>query len=39
MPVVKEGDLLAVLNIGGYSISCSSDHCMRGEFSEYLILD
>jgi len=39
MPVVKEGDLMALLNIGGYSVSCGSDHCMRGDFSEYLILD
>lgn len=39
MPVVKEGDMLALLNIGGYSVSCGSDHCMRGDFSEYLILD
>jgi len=39
MPVVEEGDLLALLNIGGYSVACGSDHCMRGDFSEYLIPD
>ena len=34
----KEGDLLAVLNVGGYGSSMISDHCMRGEYAEYILL-
>ncbi|NNE93990.1 MAG: diaminopimelate decarboxylase [Verrucomicrobiales bacterium] len=37
LPPVMEGDRLAFLNAGGYGSSMSSNHCMRGEFSEYLI--
>jgi diaminopimelate decarboxylase len=33
-----EGDYLAIVNAGGYGSSMSSDHCMRGEFSEYILL-
>ena len=39
LPPVAEGDILALLNVGGYGSAASSNHCMRGEFSEYLILD
>ncbi len=39
LPVLAEGDLLALLNVGGYGSSSSSNHCMRGEFREYLLLD
>ncbi len=39
LPVLAEGDLLALLNAGGYGSSSSSNHCMRGEFREYLLLD
>ena len=35
----EEGDFLAFLNAGGYGASMSSNHCMRGGFSEYLILN
>ena len=38
LPPVEEGDFLAFLNAGGYGSSMSSNHCMRGEFSEYLIV-
>ena len=39
LPPVVEGDVLALLNVGGYGSAASSNHCMRGEFSEYLLLD
>ncbi len=34
---VEEGDYLAFLNAGGYGTAMSSNHCMRGTFSEYLV--
>ncbi len=37
LPQLKEGDCLALLNVGGYGVASSSNHCMRGEFSEYLV--
>ncbi|OKH52813.1 hypothetical protein NIES2101_13200 [Calothrix sp. HK-06] len=37
LPPVQEGDYLAFLNAGGYGSSISSNHCMRGNFMEYLI--
>ena len=37
LPAVAEGDLLALLNAGGYGSSAASNHCMRGEFREYLL--
>ncbi len=39
LPALAEGDLLALLNAGGYGSASSSNHCMRGEFREYLLLD
>ena len=39
LPPVEEGDYLALLNSGGYGSASSSNHCMRGTFSEYLIVD
>ena len=39
LPVVSEGDYLALLNAGGYGSASSSNHCMRGKFSEYLLID
>jgi diaminopimelate decarboxylase len=38
LPPVAEGDLLALLNAGGYGAAMSSHHCARGEFTEYLLL-
>ena len=38
-PEVKEGDLLTFINAGAYTVSMSSNHCMRGEFSEYLFME
>lgn len=37
-PRIEEGDLLAFINAGAYTSSMSSNHCMRGEFSEYLLM-
>ncbi len=39
LPALAEGDLLALLNVGGYGSSAASNHCMRGEFREHLLLD
>ena len=39
LPALAEGDLLALLNVGGYGSAMSSNHCMRGEFREQLIND
>lgn len=38
LPGLREGDYLAFLNAGGYGSSMSSNHCMRGRFSEYLVV-
>jgi len=37
MEHVDEGEYLAFLNSGGYGAAMSSNHCMRGNFTEYLI--
>jgi diaminopimelate decarboxylase len=39
MPPIHEGDYLGFLNVGGYGSAASSNHCMRGTFSEYLLVD
>jgi diaminopimelate decarboxylase len=39
LPPLAEADLLALLNVGGYGSASASNHCMRGEFREYLLLD
>jgi diaminopimelate decarboxylase len=39
LPPLAEDDLLALLNVGGYGSAAASNHCMRGEFREYLLLD
>lgn len=38
LPPVKEGDYLAFINAGGYGAAMSSNHCMRGSFSEQLLV-
>jgi len=38
LPPIAEGDVLALLNTGGYGAAAASNHCMRGEFREYLLL-
>ena len=37
LPPQIAGDCLALINAGAYSSSMSSNHCMRGEFTERLI--
>lgn len=37
LPALQEGDCIALLNAGGYGASASSNHCMRGVFSEHLL--
>jgi diaminopimelate decarboxylase len=37
LPPLAEGDYLALLNVGGYGAASSSNHCMRGSYSEYLL--
>jgi len=37
LPILKEGDWVALLNAGAYASSMSSNHCFRGEFYERLI--
>lgn len=38
LPDMQQHDYLALINSGAYSSSMSSNHCMRGEFTEFLIL-
>lgn len=38
LPVMQEGDYLALLNAGGYAASMASNHCMRGPTTEHLLL-
>jgi len=38
MPPLHENDTLALINAGAYSSSMASNHCMRGEFREFLLL-
>jgi diaminopimelate decarboxylase len=37
LPLPREGDLLAIMNLGGYSASSASNHCMRGDYQEILV--
>jgi diaminopimelate decarboxylase len=37
MPPLEEGDRIALINTGGYGAAMSSNHCMRGAFSEILL--
>jgi diaminopimelate decarboxylase len=39
LPRIHEGDYLGFLNAGGYGSAASSNHCMRGTFSEYLLIE
>ena len=38
LPPVNEGDYLAFLNAGGYGAALSSNHCMRGQYLEYVLI-
>ncbi len=35
--LVDSGPLIALFNAGGYGSASSSNHCMRGSFSEHLL--
>lgn len=37
LPELKDHDYLALINAGAYSASMASNHCMRGEFKEFLL--
>lgn len=37
LPDMQDEPYLALINAGAYSASMASNHCMRGQFSEYLI--
>ena len=39
LPPLGEGDLVALLNAGGYGASSASNHCMRGDFREYALIE
>ncbi len=38
LPPLKEGETMVLINAGAYSSSMASNHCMRGDFREYLLL-
>ena len=38
LPDLQQHDYLVLINAGAYSSSMASNHCMRGEFSEFLLL-
>ena len=38
LPPIEPGDLVALVNTGGYSSSMSSNHCMNGKFREFLFV-
>ncbi len=38
MPPLDEGQCLALINAGAYSSAMASNHCLRGEFKEFLLL-
>lgn len=38
MPVLNEDDTLVLINAGAYSTSMASNHCMRGDFGEFLLI-
>lgn len=37
LPALEEGDLLALVNVGGYGSAAASNHCMRGSYREILL--
>ncbi len=38
MPPLAEGMTLALINAGAYSSAMASNHCMRGDFKEFLLV-
>ncbi len=39
LPKPQAGEVIALINAGGYASSMRSDHCLRGEVQEVLLLD
>ena len=39
MPKPEEGDIVALINAGGYAASMRSEHCLRGDVQEVLLLN
>ncbi|MBZ4023127.1 diaminopimelate decarboxylase [Rhodobacter sp. TJ_12] len=39
LPDPQEGDVIALINAGGYAASMRSDHCLRGDARSVLLLD
>lgn len=39
MTRLQEGDRVALINSGGYAASMSSEHCLRGDAGEVLLID
>ena len=39
MPTPEEGDVIALINAGGYAASMRSEHCLRGDVQEIVLLD
>jgi len=37
LPPLQEDDVLVFINAGAYSTSMASNHCMRGEYREYIL--
>jgi diaminopimelate decarboxylase len=38
LPDMSHQDFLALINAGAYAASMASNHCMRGEFNEFILL-
>jgi diaminopimelate decarboxylase len=38
LPDISKHNYLALINAGGYSSSMASNHCMRGQFKEFLLV-
>ncbi|MBU1167936.1 MAG: diaminopimelate decarboxylase [Proteobacteria bacterium] len=38
LPPMAEGDILALINAGGYASAMSSNHCLRGAFREMILV-
>jgi diaminopimelate decarboxylase len=38
LPPLKTDDMLVLINAGAYSSSMASNHCMRGDFKEFLLM-
>lgn len=39
LPPPREGDVIALINAGGYAASMRSDHCLRGDVQSVVLLD